>query len=161
MCPKWQANSLHFNVYRHFCKLDMEEVIAKMQVFVIWMKIAKIKVSISLTALSLLILVPEILRHDRVGSNQTHSSLHTALYNIRSLASAPYVHMSLKNLNYLRLLTLEDLSQLLIGPSHCKCVVRSISPPNYPLISLIQKINCCTILLLVKCLQVSRECFNC
>lgn len=89
------------------------------------MKIAKIKVSISLTAFSLLTLkaVPKIVQHDKNTKRAlikyvllTGSVLQYTLYTIVSLASSPSMHMILKNLNYLRLLRFEDLSQqLLIG----------------------------------------------
>lgn len=68
MCRKWQENSLHFNVYRHFCKLDKGgSHIAKCRRCRL-NEIAKIKVSISLPACSLLTPADET-----IGSGPVHS----------------------------------------------------------------------------------------
>lgn len=139
MCPKWQANSLHFNVYRHVCKLDMEEVIAKRrwchlnensknknEYFLNVSQFTEIEAIIS--TIKLITTEWPLIKYVLL----TGSLLHTALYNIISLVSSHYVHNILRYLNYLRLLTLKDLSkQLLIGQ-----VIVRVSWESTPLITL-------------------------
>lgn len=94
----------------------------------------------------------------KTSSQASSWTLHCVLHII-SLTSSYWLHTVLKTLNNLKLLSLGLSQPPLISVVTVRVLWEESSPLNYPLISLIQRINCCTVLLLVRCLQHSETVF--